>query len=148
MIESQLNVVLGALRHMRAESLATVDARAEAEASFLRDVEKKMRGTVWVAGGCDSYYLDATGRNSTHVARLHLRLPLSVPLPARGLRAHQARAASDGDGRARHRAADRAHGALRRKDGGGCVSRSGKQSRASSTALHTSRSACASESSL
>jgi hypothetical protein len=24
-----------------------------------------MRGTVWVAGGCTSWYLDATGRNST-----------------------------------------------------------------------------------
>jgi len=24
-----------------------------------------MRGAVWTAGGCDSWYLDATGRNST-----------------------------------------------------------------------------------
>jgi hypothetical protein len=24
-----------------------------------------MRGTVWVDGGCASWYLDATGRNST-----------------------------------------------------------------------------------
>jgi hypothetical protein len=24
-----------------------------------------MRGTVWVAGGCSSWYLDRTGRNST-----------------------------------------------------------------------------------
>jgi len=27
-------------------------------------VDRKMRDTVWTAGGCDSWYLDATGRNS------------------------------------------------------------------------------------
>ncbi|HEY4223232.1 MAG TPA: hypothetical protein VGO62_17865, partial [Myxococcota bacterium] len=27
--------------------------------------DKKMVGTVWVSGGCASWYLDDTGRNST-----------------------------------------------------------------------------------
>jgi hypothetical protein len=28
-------------------------------------VEKKSRKTVWVSGGCSSYYLDRNGKNST-----------------------------------------------------------------------------------
>jgi hypothetical protein len=29
------------------------------------EVDRLMRGTVWTAGGCRSWYLDANGRNST-----------------------------------------------------------------------------------
>jgi hypothetical protein len=28
-------------------------------------LDRRMRGTVWTAGGCASWYLDRTGRNST-----------------------------------------------------------------------------------
>jgi hypothetical protein len=42
-----------------------VEARPEAQARFLAEVERGTRGSVWTAGGCLSWYLDATGRNST-----------------------------------------------------------------------------------
>jgi cation diffusion facilitator CzcD-associated flavoprotein CzcO len=37
----------------------------EAQRAWVADVDRMMRGTVWTAGGCKSWYLDSTGRNST-----------------------------------------------------------------------------------
>ncbi|MBL8056243.1 MAG: NAD(P)/FAD-dependent oxidoreductase [Anaerolineales bacterium] len=65
MLEAQLDHLLGALRYLEAAGAAAVEPRAEAQAAFVRAVDERMRGTVWVAGGCRSWYLDATGRNST-----------------------------------------------------------------------------------
>ena len=64
MIESQIEHVMKALRYMRRRAIAALEPRAEAQAAFVADVERRMRGTVWVAGGCKSWYLDSTGRNS------------------------------------------------------------------------------------
>jgi len=65
MIESQIEHVLGALAYMDREHLAAIEPTPEAQAAFVADVEKRTQGTVWTAGGCDSWYLDRTGRNST-----------------------------------------------------------------------------------
>ena len=64
MIEAQVEHVVGALRHLRAHGAAAVEPSAEAQRAWLAEVDERMRGTVWVAGGCASWYLDATGRNS------------------------------------------------------------------------------------
>lgn len=37
----------------------------EAQEAFVRHVDARMRKTVWSQGGCKSWYIDATGRNST-----------------------------------------------------------------------------------
>ena len=65
MIESQIDHVLSALRHMRAHGVAAVEPRAEAQQAFVSRVDQKMQRTVWLAGGCRSWYLDRTGRNFT-----------------------------------------------------------------------------------
>ena len=65
MIEAQLEHVLGALAHMREHDVAALEPRMESQRAWLAEVDARMRGTVWVAGGCASWYLDATGRNST-----------------------------------------------------------------------------------
>jgi len=65
MLEAQIDHLLGALRHMRAAGLGALDPRPEAQAAYMASVDRRMRGTVWVSGGCRSWYLDATGRNST-----------------------------------------------------------------------------------
>jgi cation diffusion facilitator CzcD-associated flavoprotein CzcO len=65
MIESQLRQVVKVLQHMRARGLAAVEPTASAVRADVAEVDARMRGTVWVAGGCRSWYLDATGRNST-----------------------------------------------------------------------------------
>ena len=47
-----------------------------------------MRGTVWTAGGCASWYLDAHGPQHDAVAGLHLALPRAhAPARPRALRA-------------------------------------------------------------
>ena len=65
MIESQVNYVADALRTMRRQGARTVEVRAEAQAAYNDELEQMTRGTVWVSGGCASYYIDRNGRNST-----------------------------------------------------------------------------------
>lgn len=66
LIESQIDHVLGALAHLdHAKNVAAVEPKAEALAQFVRSVDDAMRGTVWTAGSCSSWYLDETGRNSS-----------------------------------------------------------------------------------
>lgn len=65
MQEAQIEHLLSAVRYMRLHSVVTIEARAEAQAAYVNAIDKNMRGTVWTSGGCLSWYLDATGRNST-----------------------------------------------------------------------------------
>lgn len=65
MIESQIAHIVSALRYMRDHGLSTVEPRAEAQAAFIADVDRRLRTTVWNTGGCASWYIDKTGRNST-----------------------------------------------------------------------------------
>ncbi|MEY2884532.1 MAG: hypothetical protein RL490_2256, partial [Pseudomonadota bacterium] len=64
-IESQVEHIIDALRFMRKENLAAVEPRREAQDDFVARIDERLRGTVWNAGGCASYYLDETGRNSS-----------------------------------------------------------------------------------
>ena len=65
MIESQIEHIINALRHMEARGLASIEPRAEAQRAFVAHVDAKTKGTVWTSGGCKSWYLDANGANST-----------------------------------------------------------------------------------
>jgi cation diffusion facilitator CzcD-associated flavoprotein CzcO len=65
MIESQVEYVLDALRTMDARGLASVDVREEAQEAFNSELQERLSGTVWSTGGCASWYLDDTGRNTT-----------------------------------------------------------------------------------
>ncbi len=65
MMEAQIEHLMGALRFMRAQGLEAVEPRLEAQQSYVSAVDRRIRGTVWVAGGCKSWYLDRTGRAST-----------------------------------------------------------------------------------
>jgi cation diffusion facilitator CzcD-associated flavoprotein CzcO len=64
-IESQLNQIIKALRFMRRHHLNALEPTAEAQRRDNAEVDRKMRGTVWSEGGCASWYIDSTGRNST-----------------------------------------------------------------------------------
>jgi len=65
MIESQIAYVLDALRTMDARGIATVEPTPRAEERWNRDIQRRMKRTVWSAGGCSSWYLDSHGRNVT-----------------------------------------------------------------------------------
>ncbi|MFF7369425.1 flavin-containing monooxygenase [Streptomyces tricolor] len=66
MIESQLNYVADYLRQLDVLGGHTaLDARPSAVAAWNRKVQERMKRTVWNTGGCTSWYLDASGRNTT-----------------------------------------------------------------------------------
>ncbi len=56
---------LAALEHLRRSGASAIEPRAEAQSAYVAEVERRTVGTVWVTGGCASWYLDSTGRNST-----------------------------------------------------------------------------------
>ncbi|HVW32322.1 MAG TPA: NAD(P)/FAD-dependent oxidoreductase, partial [Acidimicrobiia bacterium] len=64
MIESQIAYVLDAVRHI-GRTGAPLEVREDAEAGWDAGVQRAMARTVWTTGGCASWYLDATGRNTT-----------------------------------------------------------------------------------
>src|SRR4051812_910003 len=65
LIEAQLEYTIGALRAMRQRRVASVAVRDEVESAWNERVQAALVGTVWNSGGCQSYYLDRNGRNST-----------------------------------------------------------------------------------
>jgi cation diffusion facilitator CzcD-associated flavoprotein CzcO len=65
MIEAQVRYVLGALRKLDRKGLASVDVLPQAQAAWASEVQARLDGTVWNAGGCSSWYRDPTGRNTT-----------------------------------------------------------------------------------
>jgi cation diffusion facilitator CzcD-associated flavoprotein CzcO len=78
MIEAQIKQILEALQHLRRTGAATIEPTVEAQRRHTEKVDDAMAGTVWTSGGCTSWYLDATGRNSTlwpgYVTGFRLRL--------------------------------------------------------------------------
>jgi cation diffusion facilitator CzcD-associated flavoprotein CzcO len=65
MIESQLDYVMDALRVMEETGAAEVELRRPVLREWTAEIQAKAAGTVWNAGGCSSWYLDAEGRNTT-----------------------------------------------------------------------------------
>ncbi len=64
MIESQVHYVTEALRTMRERDLGWVDVRPDVQAEFNDHLQAKLDGAVW-SSGCESWYLDASGKNRT-----------------------------------------------------------------------------------
>jgi cation diffusion facilitator CzcD-associated flavoprotein CzcO len=64
LMEMQMRYVVEALKAMERGGLASVEVRDDVQQEFNARVDEKLAGSVWNAGGCASYYLDANGRNS------------------------------------------------------------------------------------
>jgi cation diffusion facilitator CzcD-associated flavoprotein CzcO len=65
MVETQIRYLLAALDHQRRAGVAYMEPTEQAQARDAAEVDARMASTVWMTGGCRSWYLDATGRNST-----------------------------------------------------------------------------------
>ncbi|MFD4586104.1 flavin-containing monooxygenase [Streptomyces sp. NPDC058423] len=66
MIESQLNYMADYLRQLDVlGGRVALGARPSAVHTWNRRVQERMKRTVWNTGGCTSWYLDASGRNTT-----------------------------------------------------------------------------------
>ncbi len=64
MIEVQVRHVLDCLEALRGGA-RTIEPRPEAQDRFLHRIRARMEDSIWQAGGCRSWYLDARGRNTT-----------------------------------------------------------------------------------
>jgi hypothetical protein len=64
MIEAQVHYIVKGLQWLRKRGRSMMDLRSDAQARFARDLQERMRGTVW-ASGCKSWYLDDRGKNVT-----------------------------------------------------------------------------------
>jgi cation diffusion facilitator CzcD-associated flavoprotein CzcO len=64
-IESQVAYVLGALDAATRRGATEVSVRPEAQATYNDKIQKALTHTVWSTGGCNSWYLDRNGRNTT-----------------------------------------------------------------------------------
>jgi cation diffusion facilitator CzcD-associated flavoprotein CzcO len=69
MIEAQVEHVVAAVAHASSlgasSGVFAIEPTRDAQARWVGEVDRKMRSTVWSTGGCASWYIDATGRNST-----------------------------------------------------------------------------------
>lgn len=64
MLESQVAHVMRCVRRMRDEGATSVEIAADRHERRDRHVQRRLARTVWA--GCTSWYVDATGRNSTN----------------------------------------------------------------------------------
>ena len=65
MVERQARYVGEAISRLRDHDLASMEVREDVERRYDDDVQRRLRDTVF-AGGCDSWYRDATGRIVTN----------------------------------------------------------------------------------
>ncbi|MEV0341442.1 NAD(P)/FAD-dependent oxidoreductase [Nocardia sp. NPDC050713] len=64
MIESQITYIVEALRRVRAVGAGRIEVRREAQDAFVAEMERRSADTVWLTGGCQSYYTTPDGHNS------------------------------------------------------------------------------------
>ncbi len=64
-IESQVAYLVDAVRTMALHDYAVVEVTREAERAWSAEVQRRMQRTVWSTGGCESWYLDEHGNNTT-----------------------------------------------------------------------------------
>jgi len=64
-IEAQAKYIRDAIAKMDSADVASLEVKPKVEAEFNDRVEEALAGTVWNSGGCASWYIDSTGRNSS-----------------------------------------------------------------------------------
>jgi cation diffusion facilitator CzcD-associated flavoprotein CzcO/acetyl esterase/lipase len=64
MIEAQVHYVMECLKLMREKGVTEMEVRPEVQAEFNRELQRRMKRTVWVSG-CKSWYQDPNGKNTT-----------------------------------------------------------------------------------
>jgi cation diffusion facilitator CzcD-associated flavoprotein CzcO len=65
MIESHINYVAGAVAFLRRPGVRAVEVKADVQRRYNERLQARLEHSVWVEGGCGSWYLDHRGRNTT-----------------------------------------------------------------------------------
>jgi cation diffusion facilitator CzcD-associated flavoprotein CzcO len=63
MIEAQIRYIMSCLRMVARSGAAAIEVKPEAQDRFNAWVQQKSRNSVWLKGGCASWYLDSEGVN-------------------------------------------------------------------------------------
>lgn len=63
-IESQINYIVDAMATIAQRDLQTVEVRKDVQLDYNRKLQEKMVGSVWLSGGCTSWFLDEHGNNA------------------------------------------------------------------------------------
>ncbi len=64
-VEAQAGYIADAITTAKQAGIEAIEVRRDVHEAWNKAVQRGLQGTVWNAGGCASYYLDATGTNST-----------------------------------------------------------------------------------
>jgi hypothetical protein len=59
--EHQVDYVISMLDRMKKDGLAAIAVREEAFRAYNDEMKRRVPETVWVTGGCTSWYMDKTG---------------------------------------------------------------------------------------
>jgi cation diffusion facilitator CzcD-associated flavoprotein CzcO len=65
MIEAQLNYLMDCLRVTERHGMGIFEVRENVERAFNNELQRRLQGSVWTSGGCQSWYIDEHGRNAT-----------------------------------------------------------------------------------
>jgi cation diffusion facilitator CzcD-associated flavoprotein CzcO len=65
MAEAQAGYIRQLLEHMDRTGVAAIEPRQDAQDAWNAEIQRKSAGTVWLNGGCNSWYIDRNGKNST-----------------------------------------------------------------------------------
>jgi hypothetical protein len=65
MIESHINYIASALAFMARPGVRTVEVKKGVQRRYNERLQARLEHSVWVEGGCGSWYLDHRGRNTT-----------------------------------------------------------------------------------
>jgi hypothetical protein len=63
MIEAQIDYILGALPVLA--DRGTLEVSAEAQAAYVAELDRRAASTVWLNGGCASWYVDERSQRLT-----------------------------------------------------------------------------------
>ena len=64
-IEAQVDYIVQALGFMARKEVVALEPTHEAQNNYNDALQERLGASVWVKGGCSSWYLDAQGRNTT-----------------------------------------------------------------------------------
>ncbi|TGL61120.1 NAD(P)/FAD-dependent oxidoreductase [Leptospira sarikeiensis] len=65
MIESQVQYTLQGIRYLRKKNIKFIDVRKDIQDKYNTEIQKRLSKSVWLTGGCVSWYNTSTGRNTT-----------------------------------------------------------------------------------
>jgi cation diffusion facilitator CzcD-associated flavoprotein CzcO len=65
-MECGTRYVIDAVRRIRAEGLRWIDLKPEVMARWREEIATRSADSVWVTGGCDSWYVNGNGRNTNN----------------------------------------------------------------------------------